>query len=108
MTRVSKQLDAYQHQTRTTAALKRYAAGGHAQGPGQDVRYVVVDHDADGRARVRLAHKSGTGYDVPFYADRLRRAAESVLSPCGWQVDNIKTELKSDHATRLGQFINNE
>ena len=103
-TRRSKPLDAYQHRTRTTATLERYAAAGHERAPGQDVEF-VVDDDAEGRTRVRLAHESDTDYDVTFYADRLYRAAESVLSPCGWRVEDIEAELGDGHTTRLGQFI---
>ena len=103
-TRTSKPLDAYQRQSRTTAALERYTAAGHDRAPGQNVEYVVVDDEAEGRARVRLAHESGTDYDVGFYADRLYRAAESVLSPRGWRVDDIEAELDGRSA-RLDRFV---
>lgn len=103
-TRTSKPASAYQHQTRTTAALQRYEADDYAWAPGQDVQYVVVNDEAEGRARVRLPHESGSEYDVEFYAIQLHRAAESVLAPCGWRVPDIDAALTEGHATQLDQF----
>jgi len=91
--RASKTVDEYEGTTRTVAALKRAADAGLDRRPGQRVRYVVVDDDADGRERVRLAHEAPATYDAGFYADLLSRAAESVVAPLGWRRGDVETYL---------------
>ena len=67
--RVSQPVDAYDHYTRTVAALERArTADGGGRGrvrPGQDVAFVVVNDDAATADRVALAHEvrdaGGTG-----------------------------------------------
>lgn len=102
--RVSKPAADYRQSTRTKAALERTAAVGVPRSPGQSVEYVVVDDDAAGPGRVRLAFEEPSGYDAAFYVDRLIRACESVLSPLGWDRDRIRRSLASTRETSLDAF----
>ena len=102
--RVSKPAGEYDRATRNAAALERATRAGLPVHPGQRVRYVVVADDADSADRVRLAHESPDRYDADCYADRLVRAAESVLSPVGWDERRIRRRLSGTRDTRLGSF----
>jgi DNA polymerase I len=102
--RVSKPAGEYDRATRNAAALERANEAGLPVHPGQRVRYVVVDDDADSADRVRLAHESPGRYDADCYADRLVRAAESVLSPLGWDESRIRRRLSGTRDARLGSF----
>jgi len=59
---------------------------------------------------VRLAHEVGDAdepsneYDAAFYRERLVRAAESVLSPVGWEHEAIETYLADTRETNLSRF----
>ena len=103
-TQTSKAREEYRQQTRTVAALERRDDEGIAHRPGQDVAYVVVDDERDGRERVRLPHESGDDYDSAFYRDRLLRATESVLSPLGWRRDDIEAEVSGRVSLTLSHF----
>ena len=102
--RVSKRRGDYAHRTRAVAALERAADRGLDVSPGQDVRYVVADDDASSRERVRLAFEDCRRYDVGFYRDRLVRAAESVLSPLGWDADRIRDHLSGRDPATLAAY----
>jgi DNA polymerase I len=54
--------------------------------------------------RVRLAHESPDGYDIEYYAEQLRRATESVLSPLGWPEDDIRRYLADRTDASLARF----
>ncbi len=104
-TRTSKPPDAYDSRTRTVAALRRAREHGLDVRPGQDVRYVVVDDDARrNRERVRLHFEDVDGYDAEFYETRLVRAAESVVSPLGWDRDRIRAYLADGRDVGLSAF----
>jgi DNA polymerase I len=106
-TRVSKSVEAYEAETRTVAALRRSADLGLARAPGQRVSYVVVDDDAAGRARVRVAAEldgDSVAYDTAFYRDLLVRAAESVLAPTGRRRVWIERQLGDGEQPRLTAF----
>ncbi|MEZ3165498.1 type B DNA-directed DNA polymerase [Halorubrum sp. RMP-47] len=92
-TRVSKSVEDYAAATLTVAALKRARIEGVEIAPGQSVRYTVVDADARGAARVRLAFEDGDRYDAEWYEDAAVRAVESVLSPVGWRETDIRRYL---------------
>ena len=91
--RVSKRVEAYTQTTKNVAALERASDLGLDKHPGQDIEYVVVDDEKDGRARVALLHEEPEDYDTEFYRDRLCRAAESVLAPTGFRQESIEEQL---------------
>jgi DNA polymerase I len=91
--RVSKAVDDYAAETLTVAALKRAEMEGAGLAPGQTVRYVVVDADARGPARVRLPFEDVDRYDVGWYEDAAVRAVESAVSPVGWREGDVRQYL---------------
>ena len=102
--RVSKRPAAYDRASRAKAALERASILGVERSPGQSVRYVVIDDERSGADRVRLAFEEPEAYDAGFYADRLVRAAESVLAPLGWDRDDIRRFLAETRNARLSSF----
>ncbi|WP_284014746.1 type B DNA-directed DNA polymerase [Halobaculum litoreum] len=102
--RVSKRAEQYRHETVTVAALKRAAWKDCALEPGQRVRYLVVDDDARGVGRVRLRHEPLRGYDTAWYRRQAIRAAESVLSPLGWDRERIRRWLSGTRDARLSTY----
>jgi len=104
--RVSKPPGEYSRETRAVAARRRYDAHGVDRHPGQSVEYVVVDDDdADGRRRVRLPFEDCSDYDADHYADRLIRAAETVLSPFdGWDRGRVERALRDTRDLTLSSF----
>ena len=88
--RVSKPLEGYTQNTRNVAALKRARDQNLAVHPGQDIEYVVVDDEKNSREQVALAHKEFESYDPSYYETQLVRAVESVLSPLGWDRNDIR------------------
>jgi len=93
--RVSKPLEGYSQNTQNVAALKRAREQDLAVYPGQDIEYVVVDDEKSSRERVALAHEEIESYDASYYETQLVRAVESVLSPLGWDRNDIRRELNS-------------
>jgi DNA polymerase I len=102
--RVSKRPGEYAQATRTRAALERARSLGLERHPGQSVAYVVVDDDLSGPERVRLAFEDGSAYDAEFYAERLFRACESVLSPLGWDESRVRRYLAAERDATLSSF----
>ncbi|WP_254763195.1 type B DNA-directed DNA polymerase [Natrinema marinum] len=102
--RVSKPLAEYGRRTHTVAALRRYERRGIDRRPGQSVTYVVVDDDARGPERVRLAVAEPCEYDADYYARLLVRACESVVSPLGWDRARIRRSLRDGRSVRLSTF----
>jgi DNA polymerase I len=102
--RVSKSLAEYQQSTRTVAALQRYRLHDVERSPGQDVHYVVVADDADGRDRVRLPFEDVPDYDADFYAELLVRATESVTAPLGWDRVDVRRYLSGEENYELSAF----
>ena len=99
--RVSQPREAYDARTHTTAALARAERRGVPIRPGEDVRYLVVDDDADSADRVRIASEvdADTRYDADFYRTLAIRATASVLSPFGWSVHDVRDRV------RVGQNV---
>ncbi|WP_246989585.1 type B DNA-directed DNA polymerase [Halorientalis marina] len=91
--RVSKPLEGYSQNTQNVAALTRARQQDLAVHPGQDIEYVVVDDEKSSRDRVALAHEAIETYDASYYETQLVRAVESVLSPLGWDRNDIRREL---------------
>ncbi|ELZ20830.1 DNA polymerase I [Halosimplex carlsbadense 2-9-1] len=102
--RVSKPLEAYTQYTHTVAALERARDQDLAVHPGQQVAYVVVDDDKSSRDRVALAHEVIDSYDAPYYETQLVRAVESVLSPLGWDRDDIRQWLADTTDATLAAY----
>lgn len=102
--RTTKPLSAYSQRTHTVAALQRARRHGVDVDPGEDVRYVVVDDGARSPERVRLHFETVDGYDADFYADLLVRAAESVVSPLGWDREDVRRRLGDRRNARLDAF----
>lgn len=103
--RVTKPPEAYRHRTLPAAAMARSRSLGVDRQPGQDVRYLVIDADPDAHERVRLHFESlDASYDRAWYRTRLVRAAESVISPLGWDRDRIETYLRGNRAVTLESF----
>ncbi len=93
--RVSKALEAYSQSTQTVAALERYQVYDVEKAPGEDVQYVVVDDGArQGAQRVRLPFEEPEDYDAEFYATLTIRACEAVVSPLGWDRNDIRRYLR--------------
>ena len=103
--RVSKDVDDYSMETLTVAALKRARIEGVGLAPGQTVRYVVVDADARGAARVRLEYEDIGRYDTAWYEDAAMRAFESVLAPVGWREGEIRQYLSGVSDETLAGFV---
>jgi len=103
-TRSSKQLAEYSQSNRTTAALARQEDVGIDHRAGQDVSYVVVDDEKQGRERVALPSEGPTGYDVAYYSEQVLKAAASVLSPAGWRYEEIEQELSDGVDVPLSDF----
>ncbi len=102
--RASRPLEEYSQASRTTAALRRQRANGHQSFAGENVTYVVVDDETQGRSRVRLAYEDGSSYDCEFYREQLLRAAESVLAPLGWRDTDIEETISNGTTPALSSF----
>ncbi|WP_311170869.1 type B DNA-directed DNA polymerase [Halobellus ordinarius] len=103
--RVSKPIEGYTQRTQNLAALKRARDQGLDIHPGQDVEYVVIDDAKPSRDRVALAHEDIPTYDADYYQTQLIRAAESVLSPLGWDREDIRRHFAESRETELSQFL---
>jgi DNA polymerase I len=99
--RVSKPLEGYTQNTQNVAALKRARDQDLAIHPGQDIEYVVVDDEKSSRERIALAHEEFESYDPSYYETQLVRAVGSVLSPLGWDRDDIRRELNGTHVVGI-------
>lgn len=103
--RTSKSLESYSVENRTVSALKRAEKHGIEIRPGQTIKFVVRDDEADPIERTRLDFEAAQGdYDPDFYTQELVRAAESVLSPLGIDRDDIRRRMSSISRKNLAQF----
>ena len=94
--RATKPAGAYDRDTHVAGALRRAAEQGVAYQGGQTVRYVVTDDDARKPEHgVRLHFElDGPAYDADYYERELVRAAESVVSPFGWDRTDVRQHLR--------------
>ncbi len=93
---ISKKPEEYRHDTLSALAAKQLARKGIAVHPGEAVRYVIQrDGAADKGARVRPLELLGddASYDAAKYVDLLVRAAETVLSLCGYDAARLHRYL---------------
>jgi DNA polymerase I len=102
--RVSKPVDAYTQYTHTVAALERARDQDLSVHPGQGIAYVVVDDAKKSRDRVALAHETIDDYDPSYYETQLVRAVESVLSPLGWDREDIRQWLAETTDSTLSAY----
>jgi DNA polymerase I len=102
--RVSKQIDEYTQYTRNVAALERADDRGFAIAPGEDVEFVVVDDSKSSRERVALAFEHPDTYDIDYYVELLIRAAESIVSPLGWDRSRIRRYLADTEDSRITAY----
>ena len=103
--RVSKSVEDYSQRTRAVAALERAAEFDLERPPGTSVEYVVVDDEVGGGPnRGRLSFEDVDDYDIEFYRERLVRAAESVVSPLGWDRGRIRQYLRDGRDLTLAAF----
>jgi DNA polymerase I len=103
--RISKNLEKYKVKNRGFAALKRARYNDLKIKPGQCVKFVVRDDDAKPLNRIRLRFEAEEEeYDAGFYVTQLVRAAESVLSPLGWDRQDIRQFLTSSRASKLTDY----
>jgi DNA polymerase I len=103
--RVSKPLEGYTQYTQNVAALERAQDLDLAVHPGQDIEYIVVDDEKNSRDRVALAHETVENYDASYYETQLIRATESILSPLGWDRNDIHRALAETEDCHLSAFI---
>ncbi|MDY6777022.1 MAG: DNA polymerase domain-containing protein, partial [Candidatus Nanohaloarchaea archaeon] len=104
--RISRKPDEYTQSIKSAAAVKRARElHDHHIKPGMSVEYVVVDDDQDGIGRVRLPYEEVHDYDAGFYREQLVRATESVLSPFGWDHNDVAEAVAETTASDLRSFL---
>ncbi|WP_411963803.1 type B DNA-directed DNA polymerase [Haloferax sp. YSMS24] len=104
--RLSRSPDDYDRNTLVAAAGKRSEELGVPREPGQSVRYFVADEDGRGTDRVRLDFErlGVDAVDTEYYDRLLIRAAESVVSPLGWDRNRIRRYLSPGRDASLSAF----
>ncbi|KAB1193930.1 type B DNA-directed DNA polymerase [Haloferax sp. MBLA0076] len=104
--RLSRAPADYDRNTLVAAAGKRSVELGVPREPGQSVRYVVADEDGRDTDRVRLDFERprADDVDVDYYDRLLIRAAESVVSPLGWNRQRIRRYLSPGRDASLSAF----
>ncbi|WP_435333587.1 type B DNA-directed DNA polymerase [Haloarchaeobius sp. TZWWS8] len=103
--RAGKRLADYGQETHTVAALQRYDRHGVDRNPGQAVHYVVIADEARNAERVRLDFEELDDYDADYYAELALRATESLVSPLGWDRDDIRRYLQQRRDAALSAFL---
>ncbi|MCI4332154.1 MAG: hypothetical protein L3K01_00245 [Thermoplasmata archaeon] len=84
--RVARRAEEFVAFTDTTAALRQLKDVGVDRGPGETVRYLVVDRRSRSwRDRVKVAERlrGDESYDADAYLEMLARSAETLLVPLG-------------------------
>lgn len=74
----SKTLENYTQLNRNAAALLRYRKLGIEKKPGEKIRYIVSDADADNKNKVSIPSENGE-IDREFYKRKLKRSMKSLL-----------------------------
>lgn len=106
--KTSKPLEEYKVNNLSVSALKRAKHHGIEMKPGESVNFIVKDDEADAMDRTRLEFETEQGnYDPDFYRKELIRAAESVLSPMGFDRDDILRRLSDRETSKLTNFQRN-
>ncbi|MCL9818553.1 hypothetical protein [Natronocalculus amylovorans] len=102
--RTSKDRTEYAQQSLTTAALERASVIDLPRSAGQSIEFVVADTNAQPIDQVRLSVEKPDTYDPEYYATELRRAAVSVVSPCGWNRQGLLNHCYSLRVARLSDY----
>lgn len=95
---VSKPLDDYRQVNDAVSALHQLHSEGIEVNPGEQVRFVVTrarSRDLDDRVRAEPFVSDGE-YDPEAYVDLLLRAAETVLTPMGWDLSSLLKRAGGD------------
>ena len=100
----------YQTDTLNATVARELAGRGVTLNPGESVRYVITEYQANvpsDRARAWEFIDGSWGYDVARYTELLMRAVESVLVPFGVSASMLRSwlveELPAEHLqARLG------
>lgn len=97
---LSKLPNEYKVNNLNAAVARQLEAHGIELHAGEQIRYIVMDHEADTDAdRVlpwSLINGGQDGYDVAFYQERFLRAMETVLAPLG-----ITAQMFRDGLTKM-------
>lgn len=93
--KLSRELDSYQANARSAVAARQLKRIGVNLHPGQQVKYVVTDADADNpNLRVKaLQLIDRKKYDREWYVEKLISSAEELLNPFGYDRKNIRNRL---------------
>jgi DNA polymerase elongation subunit (family B) len=94
----------YQTDTLNAIVARELAGRGVTLNPGESVRYVITEYQADvpsDRARAWEFIDGSWGYDVARYTELLMRAVESVFTPFGVSASMLRSwlvkELPAEH-----------
>jgi len=103
--RASKRPAEYDRETPVVGALRRAADRGIELHPGQSVRYVHVADAGAAEERVRRPEEDGAADYAPEpYERALLRAAESVVSPLGWDEADVREHLRDGRDATLAAY----
>ena len=101
---LSRDPEEYQTDTLNAIVAKELAGRGVTLNPGESVRYVITEYQADvpsDRARAWEFIDGSWGYDVARYTELLMRAVELVLVPFGVSASMLRSwlvkELPTEH-----------
>jgi hypothetical protein len=101
---LSRDPEEYQTDTLSATVAGELAERGVTLNPGESVRYVITEYQADvpsDRARAWEFIDGSWGYDVARYTELLMRAVESVLVPFGVTASMLRgwleKELPAEH-----------
>ena len=99
--RIGQDPEAFVTFTDSVAAIRQLREAGAVRGPGEKVRFVLLDRRSRSyRDRVRAAEllEEGERYDAGAYLELLARAAETLLAPLGIDRDELRARWGIDPA----------
>jgi DNA polymerase I len=102
--KVSKTLQDYSCNNISVACLKRAKRKNLNMKPGQSLKFIVADDEKKGVDRVRLGFENKEKFDEKYYIQELIRAAETVLSPLGFDRKQIKQRIQKSAKTKLQAY----
>ncbi|OKY77183.1 MAG: DNA polymerase PolB2 inactivated [Candidatus Methanohalarchaeum thermophilum] len=75
----SKKTGDYKCYNRNKAALKKYQKRGYSKNPGEKVKYIIRNSQAENENKVSIAEENPKRIDKEFYNKKLERAQKSLL-----------------------------